>query len=192
MIITITGKSGSGKTYLANKIAPFFNAKIISFDEISHNVLTDKQVLNKIEQYFGKSVFDNEKLNRKKLGNIVFNNTENLNLLNNLCQSKIEDEVDKIIKDNKAEILILEYALLPNMKYFNMSNCNILIKASHNLRKTRIVNRDKISDEYFLMRENNSLEYDESKFDIIIENELNLNVEQISQQIKEILCSEKQ
>ena len=131
MIILITGKSGSGKTFIANKLADFFDAKVLSLDEISHNVLNDCDVKDKIKSYFGDAVFyNNSTLNRKKLGEIVFNDKQKLEYLNNLTQTKMENIIDDIINNNEDKNFILEYALLPKMKYFNLKNCKILIKSN--------------------------------------------------------------
>ncbi len=192
MIISITGKSGSGKSFLAQNIAPLLGAKIIHFDDISHEVLTHEDVLHKIRAEFGDIVFDkNQKLNRKKLGKIAFGNAEKLKFLNSLAEAKMEKIIDNILA-NSNNNFILDYALLPKMKYFNLSDCKILINANPHTRKTRIVSRDKIDPDYFAARDTHSLDYDERLFDIVIENNDNLNFEKITQIIQEVLCSKKQ
>lgn len=188
MIISITGKSGSGKTYISRMLAAKLCAELISFDEISHKTLENVDILQKIKNYFGDIVFESKKLNRKKLGKIVFSDNEKLDYLNNICQIKMEEIIDTKIKKNKNTLFIFEYSLLPKMKYFNMSDCKILIKADTHIRKTRILSRDNISEAYFDSRENNSIEYNESQYDIIIENNHNLDIDKIIKQIKEILC----
>lgn len=192
MIITISGKSGSGKTFIATKLAPKLNAKIISFDEISHQILEDSDILEKIKICFGETVFENKKLNRKKLGQIVFADPDKLNYLNSISQIKMEEIIDDILSKNKNENFILEYALLPKMKYFFQSDCNILVTADLQQRKTRIIERDNLTEEYFLMREKNSIDYKIFNFDIFIENNGNFDICILVKQIKEILCSEKQ
>ena len=57
MIISITGKSGSGKTYIARMLASRLCAELVSLDEISHNTLEMNDILLKIKNYFGNSVF---------------------------------------------------------------------------------------------------------------------------------------
>ena len=59
MIISITGKSGSGKTYIAQKLAKYFDAKILSFDDISHQALEDDDIKDKIKTQFGDFLFEN-------------------------------------------------------------------------------------------------------------------------------------
>lgn len=191
IIISITGKSGSGKTYVARMLAARLCAELVSFDEISHDALENHDIIANIQTFFGKSVFDNSKINRKKLGQVVFADKKKLEYLNNICQIKMEDIIDNKIKANKNSTFIFEYSLLPKMKYFEMSQCKILIKADSQIRKSRILSRDNISEEYFDARENNSIDYNESLFDIIIENNKKLDFEKIIKQIKEILCLEK-
>lgn len=191
-IISITGKSGSGKTYIARMLAARLCAELVSFDEISHDSLENNEIISKIRSIFGNSVFDANKINRKKLGQIVFADNQKLDFLNNICQAKMEEIIDAKINNSKNTTFIFEYSLLPKMKYFEMSKCKILIKADSHIRKSRILSRDNISEEYFNARENNSIEYDESKFDIIIDNNENLDFDKIIKNIKEILCSEKQ
>lgn len=191
MLVLITGKSGSGKTYIANKLAPMLNAEIISIDKLSHKILENDKVINEIKTQFGSDFIENKVINRKKLGKIVFSDKSKLEILNNIVQPKIEAEIDKITQ-NKAKIYILDYLLLPKMKYFNLADLRILITANNHIRKTRIIKRDNISEQYYLAREENSIDFNAELFDIIIENNDNINLDKITQQIKEKLCLEKQ
>lgn len=186
MVILITGKSGSGKTFIAENLAIFFDAEVISFDKISKQIMKNPDIISLIKTHFGNEIAENNTINSKKLGKIVFSDEEKLNLLNNIVQSKMEELIDKILKQNKN--FIIEYALLPKMKYFNSCDYKILVKATNQIRKTRILNRDNISEEYFNLRENNSLEYDEKKYDLVLENNGNLNFKQLANNIKEKIC----
>ena len=191
MLILITGKSGSGKTFIANKLAAFLDAEIISIDKISHEAIEEKEVINQIKTQFGDKFIENNRINRKKLGNFVFKDNNKLEILNSITQPIIEAKIDKILI-NKSKIYILEYLLLPKMKYFDTADCKILIKANPHFRKTRIIKRDNISEEYFNLREQNSIEFNEELFDIILTNDNNLDIEKLAIEIKEFLCLEKQ
>lgn len=188
MIIAISGKSGTGKSFISEQLATFFNAEVISFDKISHQTLEDDNIKNQITAFFGNSILKNNKINRKLLGKIVFNNEEKLNWLNNLCEQKMVKIIDEIMQKNKNKNFIFDYALLPKMKYFKISDYKILIKSSDKIRKSRIIKRDNISEEYFFVRDKNSIDYKESDFDLIIENNNDLNIQKIANKIKEDLC----
>ena len=70
-IVTISGKSGSGKSYVANLIASIFDANLIDIDKISHKTLELKNIKTEIKKMFGESVFDGTKINRRKLSQIA-------------------------------------------------------------------------------------------------------------------------
>lgn len=180
--ILITGKSGSGKTFIAEKIANNLNIPHLHLDQISHQSL-ETEILKKFaRESFGEDVFDNGKINRKKLGNLVFDNKEKLNQLNNLAEIEMEKIIDNFLNQNKP--VVMDYLLLPKMKYFNDDAIKILVKSNDKIRKQRVIERDNISEEYFDKRDKNSIVYNEKDFDIIVENNNNLNIENIIKKIK--------
>ena len=193
MIIGICGKSGSGKSKIADDLAKELGAIVINFDKISHLSLETDTFKELVKTKISSNVFDqNGNVMRKKLGEIVFNDKEKLNLINS-CSEKIMCEIiDKLLEDNQKQHVILEYSLLHLMKYFNMCNFKILVTASEAVRCERVMNRDGISEEYFSLREKNSPNYISSLFDTVIENNtnddycLNILVKMIKQ--KEPLC----
>ena len=183
-IITISGKSGSGKSYVAKIIANSFDANIIFVDEISHKTLELEKIKQQIKEKFGDVVFDGNKINRKKLSDIVFNDEKKLEWLNKLCWPEMDMMIDKKLLKNKLNIL--DYSLLPKMKYFNES-FKILVKAKKTVRKNRIILRDKIDIESFNLRENNSLIYNEKNFDIVILNNDSIDKSKLLSKIKTFL-----
>ena len=80
-IICITGKSGSGKTYLASMLASKLICYVIDIDRIAHDVLFNLKVRQDVLKVFGNDVFDGKFINRKKLGEIVFNDETKLRFL---------------------------------------------------------------------------------------------------------------
>ena len=79
MILGITGSIGSGKTTAA-KIFGKYHFNRIDADEIGHKLLkSDKKIKNKILKEFGSEIFDaNKNIDREKLGNLVFSNSNEL------------------------------------------------------------------------------------------------------------------
>lgn len=184
-IIVITGKSGSGKTYVASHIANILNAKHLTLDKISHKTLELNELKNFARAEFGNSVFDeNGNIDRKKMGALAFSNPEKLQKLNQLAEIEMEKIIDNEINSFDGEFLILDYMLLPLMKYFEMANIKILVTSETETRKQRILNRDGISEEYFLSRESHSLEFNPQRYDIVINNNDPIDFENIAQKIK--------
>jgi dephospho-CoA kinase len=156
MIIGVTGKSGSGKSTFAKNYAKENNFIYINIDEIGHEVLEENKYT--IEAWFNTT-------NRKEIGEILFNNRV---LYKEFCDAVwkiMEKKIDRIIENN--ENIILDFILLPHTKYWNVCY-KILIKCPSNIRKQRIIKRDEITEEYFNLREKNSIEYDENIMDEII------------------------
>lgn len=193
MIIGITGKSGSGKSKIATELANQLNAKLLSIDLISHQATETDKFKNFVKENISKSVFDkNGNIIRKALGEIVFKDPKKLDMINECAEKIMNGIIDSIINHTHSSHIILEYALLPKMKYFDMCDIKILVNADETVRQNRIIKRDNISEEYFLLREKNSLNYYNSNFDIIIENNSNeaYDIKNIIEQIqkKEKLC----
>ena len=63
MVIGITGKSGSGKSFLSEKIKENLNPIHVDIDKISHGVLLEEKSLEFVKTEFGKEVFDGNVLN---------------------------------------------------------------------------------------------------------------------------------
>ena len=168
MIISICGKSGSGKSTLAKKIIEERKNVIhIDIDKIAHQVLTIPKVKQQLQEQFKDVLTDNE-VDRKKLGPIVFSSTKNMDILTQITWPHMEQEIDRIISENKDKIIILDYLLLPKTKYFEQSDLKILLDIPKDIRKQRILKRDNITEDKFDLRDSSSIEYDKDEFDFII------------------------
>ena len=167
-IIIITGKSGSGKSEISKILAKKLNCPVFFLDEFSHESLEDKNIKSTLIKKFGKTILDNNKINRKILGEIIFSNSVDLEFVNNLSWKYIDDTLDKILEKINSNYVILDYALLPIMKYFKMAKFKILITANKKTRLSRLIKRDKTSLEYLNLRDANSLTYKKSEYDFVL------------------------
>ncbi len=120
---------------------------------------------------FGTEILDeNKKINRKKLGNIVFSSKENMDLLTDITWGYMQERIDNIL--NKAhELVILDWSLLPITKYWEKCDIRILVVSDENERKKKVLKRDKISKEYLEKRESKSLDYNNIKYDFVWKND---------------------
>lgn len=120
---------------------------------------------------FGTEILDeNKKINRKKLGNIVFSSKENMDLLTDITWGYMQERIDNIL--NKShELVILDWSLLPITKYWEKCDIRILVVSDENERKKKVLKRDKISKEYLEKRESKSLDYNNIKYDFLWKND---------------------
>lgn len=191
MLIGITGKSGSGKTFVAEWLKNKLDATLLKFDQISHEVVASNSYKLFVRSNISNDVFDeNQNIDRKKLGEIVFNDPQKLELINKFAEEKMIEIIDKKLQKCTKKYIILDYILLPLMKYFKICDLTILIESNKNTRFERVKTREKISKDYFEKRDKTSPNFEDFNFDLIFENSNQTNLENLFEQIKEKLCLE--
>lgn len=187
-LILITGKTGSGKNKLGDYLSQKEGYEHIDIDKICHTCYENQQILNQVKLNFGEEIVENNQVNRKKLGAIVFNDKSKMKILNDLTYNYVISKIDEII-NKSTNTIILNYVLLPNTKYWNENCFKILVKSNDDEeRYNHLIKRDNVSKEYILSRDKNSLIYKEEDFDYVFVNDYtqqNLmdNVEKIIQKI---------
>ena len=165
MIIGICGKSGSGKSTLAKKLANLINdAAYLDIDTVGHNVLMLPEVKKEIFNTFGIVESD-----RKALGDIVFNNRDEMDKLTNITWKYMQIEINIFLETHKNQTVILDWILLPKTQYFNMCDVKILVDVPYEVRKARAMARDNITAEKFDLREKASIDYNKKDFNYIVE-----------------------
>ncbi len=96
-IIGICGSSGSGKSTVCKYFSEC-GIPVLDCDEIYHNLVeAPSDCLTEIGVQFGADLIENNRLNREKLGNIVFCDREKLALLNEISHRHVKIELEKLI-----------------------------------------------------------------------------------------------
>ena len=183
MLITITGASGSGKSSISEYLCSLEkNIVHLNIDTVGHEVLDLPEIKKIISTKFHLKI-ENDKINRKELGDLIFNNHQNMKQLSDITWASMEDLIDNFIAENKNKIIILDWILIPKTKYFNISNINILVQADFNTRMKRATRRDEIDENAFRKREQATLDFTRNDFDYIIEN---YDIKQTRKEVKKI------
>ena len=169
-VIGVTGKSGSGKTTFALALSQELNYKYVDVDKIGHQASSNPDILKKLCEKFGKEILDKDgNLDRKKLGDIVFSEKEKMQQLTDLTWDYMKDVLNKLLEQHDK--IILDWCLLPITEYWDKCDIKILVIADDVERKNKILQRDKISEEYLNKREAASVDYLKYSFDYIFEND---------------------
>lgn len=171
--IGVCGRSGSGKSYFC-RIAEDNGIKIIDCDKVYKDLVSYKSdCLVEIAEYFGIDVIKDNSLNRRYLAPIVFSDKSKLELLNSITFKHISKEIDKILSGfNNEDIVLIDAPVLFESGIDKQCDYTIGIVASDERCVSRIVNRDKISEEeaYNRLKSQYSEEFLREKCDFIIEN----------------------
>ncbi len=152
MLIGLTGKTGSGKSYAA-EIFEREGAFIADCDKIAHLVIQDASVKGKLKAAFSCEIFDkNGNVDRKKLGSIVFSDREKLSVLNSIMHDAIVDKAIEMCINSGKDICILDGSEIESSGAYKKCAHVIVITADEDVRLSRIMKRDGIDRESALMR----------------------------------------
>ena len=152
MIIGITGSIACGKSTISN----YLKSKgyiVIDADKIGHEALDDDYVKEKLILAFGNEILEDNKINRQKLGELVFGNSSNLNVLNSIIHPEIRKKIlQKIDKNNDKELIFIDVALLFEAKFDDLVDKIIVVYVDKNTQLTRLMKRNSISKKEALSR----------------------------------------
>jgi dephospho-CoA kinase len=112
-IIGITGGIGSGKT-IVSQIFAKLDVPVYEADKAAH-ALYDKypEIIDLIKNEFSEEVMDkNGKINRKKLGEIVFADQQKLSVLNKIVHPFVKTDFSEWFKNKKGYSYVLKEAAI--------------------------------------------------------------------------------
>ncbi len=149
MIIGLTGSIATGKSQ-SSKIFKELGCYIIDADKISRTLtVKDSKCLKDIVGTFGTDVLkDDGSLNRKKLGEIVFNDKQAKIELERIIHPHIIRKTNEIIakKYNSTDIIV-DAPLLFEVGLDRICDKVIVIYAQYHLELMRLMKRDSLSKE---------------------------------------------
>lgn len=178
MIVGITGSIATGKSTVVNYLLKL-GYKVVDSDKIVHDLYLEQATINEIEQAFGKDVISHRRIDRNRLGEIVFNNNEKIRLLNSIIHPKVIDKIKEEIKsyvNNRFDIIFVDIPLLfeENLEY--LVDKIILVYLDKNKQLERLMKRDNIDKEYAIKKiaAGMNIEIKKEKSDFIIDNSYDL------------------
>ena len=187
MIFGITGTTGTGKS-TASGIFRRLGVDVIDADATAHEVTASGEpCLDEIVRCFGKDIlFEDGSLNRRHLGKIVFSDKQKLAALTDITHKYIKERILEKIEKSQSRICAVDGAVLIGSNMESMCSFMVVITASEETRKKRIIARDTISeaDAQNRIKSQKDDAFYRSHGDYVIEN--NGSEEELEREITEI------
>lgn len=163
-IIGITGGISSGKTTVCNAIANK-GYKIIDCDKINKDLSKIGMPIYKaIINTFGNDyLLDNNEIDRKKLGSLIFNNNEAKLKLNEITHPLILLEMKRQISLINDKLVFVEIPLLYEAKLDNICDYVICVYLDKKTQLERLVKREGIDEAYALAKINSQMDLDKKR-----------------------------
>jgi dephospho-CoA kinase len=143
-VIGVAGGIASGKT----TVCKFFErcgAIIIDADSIGRQIVeTNPDLLRKLVETFNDEILDQQgRLDRRKLGNIVFRDDSSRKKLNDLVHppllQELRRQVDDCLSNNPRSIIIIDAALLLEWEWRSLLDVLIVVRSTSKQRQERLV-----------------------------------------------------
>lgn len=174
MLIGLTGKTGSGKSSAA-RIFENLGAFVADCDKIAHLTLQDSSVKENLRAAFTDKIFNSAgDVDRKRLGEIVFSDSEKLSLLNSIMHPAVVDKALELCVASGKDLCILDGSEIESSSAYKKCAHVIVVTADEEVRLDRIMKRDGIDRKSALMRMRAQKDYGQSA--IYIENNDNQDV----------------
>lgn len=156
MIIGVTGKSGSGKSTFAKALAKRLNYQYVDIDVIGHKALLQPEIINTIKSKYPDIEDEYGYVDRKRLGDIVFSNRDEMRALSDCVYNYMKKEILAALYSNKV---VLDWILLPHTDFWQLCEYKILVSSDEETRIKKVMDRDQISREYLDKRDSASPDF---------------------------------
>lgn len=175
--VGITGKIAAGKSEV-EKILLDMNYPVYDLDELSHDLLSDNEVVR------AKILDEFKTLDRKELANIVFSDVNKKEKLEKIIYPKLIQVISVIFeKHKKDKIVFVSGAMLFKSGFYRLFDKTIFVEASDNIRLERLMKRNNLSADVAKKRLN--LQDDKIGASVIIEN--NGDIFELKEEVKKAL-----
>lgn len=175
--IGITGGVGAGKSTVLGFLETAFRAVVCEADKVAHMLQEPGEVCyEEIIEEFGCSILAKDgKIDRKKLGSIVFLDEKKLQKLNRIIHPQVKAYIRKKKEEEKVagtQIFVIEAALLIEDHYEEICDELWYIHTPDEIRRKRLKESRGYSDARIdgIMKNQKSEEQFRKACDVVIEN----------------------
>lgn len=155
IIVGLTGGISCGKSTVAS-VFKEYEIPTIDADKVAREVvMPGTEALSEIVKEFGEEILNADgTLDRKKLGNIVFNDDQKRQILNGIVHPRIVIRSAELIAvlRGKYDIVFYEAALLVENNAHKSLDALVVVTANEEVQLKRLMARDNISEAVALTR----------------------------------------
>lgn len=156
LVIGLTGSIASGKSTVSNMFSTL-DIPVIDADQLARDVVyPGEEAYKEIVSLFGENILqEDETLDRKKLGAIVFQDEAKRKQLNNIVHPAVRkrmlEQRDALIK-NGEKCVVLDIPLLFESKLTSYVHKTLVVYVDSETQLQRLMKRDNFSQEEAMQR----------------------------------------
>ena len=183
--VGITGGIGSGKSTVCRMLAER-GVALYDADSRAKALMSTSEALRRaLIDNFGAETFTAEGLNRAYLAGRVFNDAEQLRLLNSIVHPAVIEDFEAWAEAQEGNYVVFESAILFEAGLEDRVDVAVAVMAPEALRVERIMARDGHSREQVLARIKNQMSDDEcsdrAKYSIV-----NVDIEELEEDVEQL------
>ncbi|HEK85275.1 MAG: dephospho-CoA kinase [Candidatus Saccharicenans sp.] len=150
LIVALTGGIATGKSVVA-RVLEEKGCFVQNADVVAHELMNPGQeIWAALIRHFGQKILnEDQSINRKKLGEIIFKNPQERDFLNELTHprilKKIKETIAQLEKSGRYEIYITEAPLVIESGYHYIYDRLILTYCQPEIQLSRLCQRDRIT-----------------------------------------------
>lgn len=140
--IGVTGGIGSGKSTVCRLLETMGYPVYYSDDEAKRLMHEDPKLIAEISDIFGETIYQDKKLDRKKVAAIVFNDNSARDRLNAVVHPRVRQDFAEWTERQDSALVFQESALLFETGNYKRFDASLLVVAPEEIRIQRVMARD--------------------------------------------------
>lgn len=156
LIVGLTGSIGCGKT-LVTQVFTHLGVPVYISDQEAKKLYERKEIISQIGDLFGQQVITDNRVDKQKLADLVFNDSLLLEKLNNCIHPLVQRDFEKWASEQNFPYVVLESAIIFEIGWKKLFDKIICISTPMDLVLQRVKLRDNQSKEEIKKRINNQM-----------------------------------
>lgn len=187
--IAIVGGIGSGKSVVSH-ILRLLGYDVYDCDSNAKLLMNaSTRIQSQLIDAFGSEVVSsNGEINRRRLSDIIFRDKTSLNTINGIVHPAVKEDINQRLSESKSKLYFVETALPQESGIDKMCDHIWLVDASKDIRISRVMARNRFSQEQVeeRMRKQDYSKLDDSKTIIITNDNHSAVLPQVVKALNEI------